>query len=405
VPLVEVLVNVGHALHELVVEVGKQVLTAMLEQDREAMCGPRSQPQISRQAYRYGYDEGWAVLGGRKIVVEKPRVRAVAGGELPLPTWVELSRQDPLVARTVEQMVLGVSTRKYERSLEGLPAGMESVAAQKSSVSRRFIAATREQVGAFLACPLEALELPVIFLDATSLGDHVMLVALGVDLDGRKHVLGVWEGTTESFEVCRTLLRNLIERGLVVEKARLFVVDGGKGMLKAIRRTFGRWAMIQRCQIHKVRNVLEHLPEERRPWVRAQLRRAWTEKTAAKARVRLHHLADALEDSYPSAAASIREGLDETLTLLDLGVVDALHRSLRSTNPIENLQEAIQRTARRVKRWHGGAMALRWTVAALIEAEKHFRRVKGFRDLPKLVVSLARKVPEVVTLDIQQKAA
>ena len=232
-----------------------------------------------------------------------------------------------------------------------------------------------------------------------------MLVALGVDLDGRKHVLGTWEGTTEGFEVCRSLLRNLIERGLTVETPRLFVVDGGKGMLKAIRRTFGRWALIQRCQIHKIRNILEHLPEERRPWVRAQLRKAWTASSTSKARLRLHNLADALDEIYPSAAASIREGLEETLTLLDLGVVDALHRSLRSTNPIENLQGAIKRTACRVKRWRGGTMALRWTVAALIEAEKHFHRIKGFRDLPALVASLGRKITEPAKLDILEKAA
>lgn len=405
VPLVEVLVRVGQALHELVVEAGMQVLAKMLELDREAACGPRSRPQRARRAYRHGHDEGWAVLGGRKTLVRKPRVRSVTGEEVPLPTWQELSRQDPLVARTVEQMILGVSTRNYERSLEDLPAGLGSVAARKSSVSRRFVAATRQQVGEFLARPLEGLELPVIFLDGTSLGDHLLVVALGVDVEGHKHVLGTWAGTTESFEVCRNLLRNLIERGLVVEKPRLFVVDGGTGMLKAIRRTFGVWARIQRCQVHKTRNVLDHLPEERRPWVRTQLRKAWSETSVMKARGRLHTLAEALEDSYPSAAASVREGLDETLTLVDLGAVGTLHRSLRSTNPIENLQESIKRVARRVKRWQSGSMALRWTVAALLEAEKHFRRIKGHRDLQKLIASLAENLPQKHGLDTQERVA
>lgn len=383
-----VMLRAGQAFHELVVETGLQVVAAMLEQDRELLCGRRSQPDGDRTAYRHGYDRGWLVLGGRRVVLEKPRVRRKGGGEVVLPSWAELSATDPLVHRTMEQLLLGVSTRGYERSLESLPAGLDSVATQRSSVSRRFVAATAAQVSAFLSRPLDALDLPVILIDGTGLGDHLLLVAVGMDREGHKHVLGAWEGSSESVEVGRGLLRNLIERGLRVEQPRLFVVDGSKGLRKAIAQTFGRFARVQRCQVHKGRNILEHLPEARRPWVQAQLRKAWAEPDAAHARRQLLRLANALEEQHPSAAASIREGLDDTLTLTELGVTGALHRTLRSTNPIENLQGAIQHTARRVKRWRSGSMALRWAVAALLEAEKNFRRVRGYRDLPRLSQAL-----------------
>lgn len=408
VPLAGVLVRAGQAFHELAVATGLQVLSAMLEQDRESLCGPRSQPDEQRRAYRHGYDRGWLVLGGRRVVVDKPRVRRMGGGEEVLPSWAELSAADPLEHRTVEQLLLGVSTRRYERSLETLPTGLRSVGAKPSSVSRRFVAATRAQVATFLSRPLDTLALPVIMIDGTGLGDHLLLVALGIDTEGEKHVLGAWEGSSESVEVGRGLLRNLIERGLSVEQPRLFVVDGSKGLRKAITQTFGRWARIQRCQVHKTRNILEHLPEARRPWVHAQLRKAWAEPNAPKARRQLLRLADALEDQHPSAAASIREGLDEILTLAELGVTGALHRTLRSTNPIENLQEAIQRTARRVKRWRGGTMALRWAVAALQEAHSGFRKVRGYRDLPRLVHALQRAVQPLehqLTVDSLEKVA
>lgn len=249
-------------------------------------------------------------------------------------------------------------------------------------------------MASFLSRPLDALELPVILIDGTGLGDHLMLVALGMDTAGHKHVLGVWEGSSESVEVGRGLLRNLIERGLRVEQPRLFVLDGSKGLRKAITQTFGRFARLQRCQVHKTSNILEHLPEARRPFVHAQLRKAWAEPNAPNARRQLRRLADSLEERYPSAAASIREGLDEMLTLAELGITGALYRTLRSTNPIENLQGAIQSTASRVKRWRGGTMALRWAVVALQEAQKGFRRIRGYKDLPRLVRALQQTLQD-----------
>jgi putative transposase len=225
-------------------------------------------------------------------------------------------------------------------------------------------------------------------LDGKNFGEHVLVVALGIDRNGRKHVLGVVEGTTESEEVGRSLLSDLVGRGLVVERARLVVLDGGKGVRKAVRSVFGSWALVQRCQVHKVRNVLGHLPEGKRTWVRAAMRKAYAEGTAEKARGKLLHLAVQLEEQHPGAAGSLREGLEETLTVLDLGLTGWLVKTLRSTNPIENLQSTLGRVSKNVTRWRGGAMALRWAVVGLLEAEKKFRRIKGHADLPQLLAAL-----------------
>jgi transposase-like protein len=383
-----VILNMQKALRELVLSSGLEVFAQMLEEDRARLCGPRYRPDAERQAFRYGHDEGSLVFGGRKIRLRKPRVRSTEGQELELPSWRRMSAEDPLRDRVVEQILLGVSSRGYERSLEPLPAEIPTRATRRSSVCRRFVARTAQQSQAFLSRSLEGLDLPVILVDGTGLGDHVLLVALGIDVSGGKHILGVAVGTTESEQVCRSLFRNLIERGLVVERARLFVIDGAKGLRKAIRTTFGDWALVQRCQIHKLRNVAEHLPQHRQAWVKAAMRQAWKSGTVDKARHRLMQLASQLQAEHPDAAASIREGLEETLTVIRLGVGDALARTLRSTNPIENLQGLIQKITRNVKRWRGGSMALRWCVTALSEAEKRFRRVKGHRELPLLVAAL-----------------
>jgi len=404
-PMVEVLVKAGQALHELVVSTGMQVLEALLEDDRVALCGPRGKHQGERKAYRHGKDRGMLVLGGRKVSVRKPRVRSIAGEEMSLPSWDELAAEDPLQRRVLEQMLVGVSTRQYERSLEDLPAPLRSVASRKSSVSRRFVARTRAQVDEFLCRSVEGLDLPVLMFDGTAMGDHVLIVALGIDTEGCKHILGVREGTTESFEVCRSLLRELIERGLVVERPRLVVIDGSKGLDKALRLVFGRWIRIQRCQVHKLRNVREHLPKSRWPWVREKLRQAWLRSSSAEeAKSRLLHLAASLEVEYPSAAGSIREGIDETLTLNELELpVEALYRTLRSTNPIENLQGRIQGTARRVKRWRSGSMVLRWAVSGMMEAEKSFRRIRGYRYLTHLDLALRNAIREETVSESSDK--
>jgi putative transposase len=389
-----VLVRAGEALRELVMSTGLAVFEAMLEEDREALCGRAGRWQgLERRAYRHGHEQGRVVLGGRKVRLSRPRVRSVGGEELALPSWVAMQREDPLADRALEQMIVGVSTRKYGRSLEGLPESRTSCSVSRSSVSRRFVARTRQQITQRLSESLEGKDFPVLMIDGTVLGDHVLLIAIGIEADGSKRVLGVIEGSSESEQAGRNLLRSLIERGLPVERMRLFVVDGGKGVRAAIRKTFGSWALIQRCQIHKMRNVIDHLPDSKHAWVRTAIRKAWSAGSVEQARKRLVGLAERLSEAHPGAAASLREGLDETLTILGMHVSATLTRSLRSTNPIENLNSALKQLARRVKHWQGGTMALRWAVTGIIEAEKRFRRIKGYRDLPALSIALARSAP------------
>jgi putative transposase len=369
---------------------GLEILAAMLERDRERIVGPSGCWSDSRDAYRYGYDEGAVVMGGRKVQVPKPRVRAAGGGgEIVLPTWEWATREDPLDRRTMQQMLVGVSTRSYAKSLEPPPPGVDcSVAVSRSSVSRRFVAQTKAKVEEFLGRSLADIDVRVVMIDGTWLGEHLMLVVLGIDAGGEKHVLGVREGTTENEGVCRSLLSELVERGLSVEQARLFVIDGGKGIRKAIRSVFGVWAIVQRCQVHKMRNVLQHLPDRQQASVRAAMRGAWSSESEAAAKRKLNTLARQLETRWPSAAASLREGLDETLTVLALGTTGALYRTLRSTNPIENLQSLFKRVTRRVTRWQDGTMARRWAVTGLLEAATRFRRIRGHADLRRLVAAL-----------------
>lgn len=389
-PLLAVLEDVEHAFVGVCIEAGERVLGAMMEQDRSALCGLPWKPDAKRPGRRAGSTESPVTLGGRQILVRRPRVRGVAGGELALPSYEAAAKQDPLDRHTLEALAAGVSTRRYGRTLGELPPGKVERATSKSAVSRRFVALTTKQLCTWLAQPLDALNLAAVMIDGIAFKDHTILVALGVDSDGRKHALGIVEGASENATVVKALLSDLVERGLSTERALLFVIDGSKALRKAIRDLFGDRALIQRCPVHKRRNVLEHLPQGVRPSVKRALDDAWNAGDATLAQRQLERLAGSLEREHPGAAASLREGLEETLTLLRLGVTGTLLRSLRSTNAIESLNDKIACYARRVKRWRGGRMILRWVGAAVLDARRGFRSVKGHRDMHRLVDALRR---------------
>jgi transposase-like protein len=255
-------------------------------------------------------------------------------------------------------------------------------------VSRRYVAMTTKQMTTWLTAPLGDRHFPIVMIDGIHLGDHLVLIALGIDCEGKKQVLGLREGDTENGQVAKALLRDLIERGLDPELARLFVIDGAKALRSAIRKVFGDRGVVQRCQLHKQRNILGHLPERMHESMKAILREAWGLHDAKLAKARLERLASSLEADHPGAASSVREGLAETLTLQGLGIEGTLYRKLRSTNAIENLNSGIAHYAKNVKRWQGGSMVVRWVSAAIVEAEKKFRRVQGWRDIEKLVRAL-----------------
>ena len=386
-PLVEVLVDTKTALFELMVQSGLQVLDALLEEDRTALCGLRYAHHADRHASRAGTVSSEVVLGGRKVAMQRPRVRA-EGREVPLPTFQAVAQADPLNRRVVEQMLVGVATRHYARSLESVPAGVVSRGTSKSSVSRRFVAKTTAQLRAWQSAPLDGLDLVALLIDGVHIGEHCLVVALGIAADGQKHALGLWEGATENTAVCQSLLANLQSRGLRTDRSLLVILDGAPALHKATRAVFGAAALIQRCQVHKLRNILDHLPERQRPWVQAIVRRAYLATDVKTAMRLLTNLAKRLDDHYPSAAGSVREGLDETLTVRTLHLSARLQRSLATTNAAESLLSRTRHVKRNVKRWRGGQMMLRWVAAGVLEAVKGFRRVKGCADMPRLVTVL-----------------
>ena len=388
-----VLRDVQQAFYGLCVNAGKQVLAAMMEADRVALCGTKNVPDTARQAVRGGTTRSSVVLGGQRIAITKPRARSLQRGELELPTFAWAADTDPLDMATMASIAAGVSTRRYAGTLDELPPPEEALSVSKSAVSRRFVALSQEQLHQWLSRSLKDIDLPAVMIDGIHFRDRVILVALGIDAKGHKHVLGLREGSTESTRVVRSLLSDLIERGLDADRARLWVIDGGKALRRAIVECFGRSALVQRCQEHKRRNVIEHLPEELHASVGRALRDAWDGANAGLAKKQLQRLATSLQAKHPGAAASLREGLEETLTVQGLGVTGALYRTLRTTNPIENLNGLIVHYTRNVKRWKDGLMTLRWVASALTDAAGRMRKLRGHSDLKSFISALELHAP------------
>ena len=387
-----VLRDVQHAFFGLCVNAGKKVLAAMMEADRVALCGAKGVPDAKRRATRGGHTDGAVVLGGQRIGIKRPRARGTLRGELQLASYEWAAERDPLDAATMHAIAAGVSTRRYAGTLDKLAPPDEPRSVSRSAVSRRFVALSQEQLQQWLSRSLHDIDLPVVMIDGIHFRERVILVALGIDAQGQKHVLGLREGSTESTRVVRALLSDLIERGLDADRARLWVIDGGKALRRAITECFGAGALVQRCQEHKRRNVLEHLPEDMHASVGRALRDAWDSANAKLAKRQLERLAASLDAKHPGAAASLREGLQDTLTVQGLGITGALYRTLRTTNPIENLNGSIAHYTRNVKRWKDGAMTLRWVASALTDASGRFRKLRGHRDMKTLMAALAARV-------------
>src|ERR1700736_771312 len=379
---------VREALYDTVLGAGLACVGEVLEIERVALCGERYEHLADRQALRAGHVASSLVLGGRRVAVNRPRARSVEGRELRLPSWREWSARDPLDERALEQMVLGVSTRGYARSLEPLPAAVTVRGVSKSAVSERFVYGTERKLAELMSRELGRLKLAALMIDGVHFGEHVVLAAVGVDERGDKHVLGLREGATENTAAVKVLLADLVERGLDTNRSLLIVIDGAKALHKAVVEVFGAHALIQRCREHKKRNVTDALPERLRAAVRSAMNQGYATRNAGRARRLLDNLARRLEHQHPGAAASLREGLDETLTVMRLGLPENLEWALSSTNLIENLFSRVREIGRRVKRWQSGTMVLRWTAAGVLEAERGFRKVAGYRAMPTLVAAL-----------------
>ncbi|MFN2470580.1 MAG: IS256 family transposase [Gaiellaceae bacterium] len=388
----ELVGSAKEGLLALSVGVGLGVLVELLEEEVVDVVGPKGTHDPECTAVRHGHESGEVTLGGRRVAVERPRVRSADGRtEIGLQTYEYFADRDPLSRSLLERILAGVSTRRYRRTQEPVGAEVEQAARSttKSAVSRTFVERTRLAMGELTSRRLEDVRLAVMMIDGLELQGRCCVVALGITTEGVKNPLGLWEGSTENATVATALLSDLVERGLDPEQGILFVVDGSKALRRAIRSVFGD-APVQRCVRHKERNVLDHLPERERPTVKQRLRRAWAADGHARALDQLRVLASELERSYPGAAGSLREGMEETLTLTRLGLTGSLKRTLESTNPCESMLEIVRRSQRNVKRWSSGEMALRWTAAGMLEAEKQFRKIIGYRELATLVIAIER---------------
>jgi putative transposase len=411
-------VRVQEALGELVgaaregllalsVGVGLGVLAELMEEEVDEVVGPNGRHDPDRVAVRHGHEVGGVTLGGRRVAIERPRVRSADdSGEVRLATYAHFADRDPLTAVVLERMLTGVSRRRYRRTQEPVGSGLERAArsTSTSSVSRAFVERTRQALAELMSRRLDDVRLAVLMLDGIELKGRTNIVALGITTDGVKIPLGLWEGSTENATVATALLSDLVERGLDPKQGMLFVIDGAKALRKAIRAVFGE-SPIQRCVRHKERNVLDHLPERDRPAVKQRLRRAWAESDQARALDQLRRLATELERTHPGAAGSLREGLEETLTLTRLGITGSLKRTLESTNPCESMIECVRRTSRNIKRWQSGEMALRWTAAGMLEAERQFRRIIGYHDLAKLAVAIEHDLAPTTVPSPTEEAA
>jgi len=389
-PMTEVAGLLQQGLGELVREAGLQLMMLIMEEEVRGLVGERSQPQAERALYRWGREGGYGVIDGQKVKIRRVRVRGRSGGEYRLGSYALFQRSSP---RVWDHLMRGLTTRNYGGVVKEF---REAYGVEKSAVSEQFIEASREKLRELMERRLEKLDLFAILIDGTEFKGHHLVVALGINKDGHKTVLGLREGATENATVVSELLSDLVGRGLDFSVPRLYVLDGGKALEAAVRRHAGQAAVVQRCQLHKRRNVIEHLPEEHRESVERKLKNAYgmfEYEEAKRALGKLHH---ELMHLNPSAARSLEEGLEETLTVHRLGVPETLRRTLASTNLIESAFSVVETVCRNVKRWRPGDQAERWVGSGLLFAESKFRRVRGYREIPAVVERLLSLVSNPV---------
>jgi putative transposase len=395
--MTEVAAAAREGLLAMSVAVGLRVMEELLEAELAAKVGPKGRHDPDRTASRHGRAGGSVVLGGRRVPVNRPRARSRDGREVQLDTYAAFAADDLLGEVVMERMLAGLATRRHRAAGEPVGAAVEAEAraTSKSAVSRRFVAKTAKALGELLARDLSDLQVVVLMVDGICIAEHCCVVALAITADGTKLPVGLWLGDTENTTVVTHLLADLADRGLDASRGLLVVIDGAKALARAVRKVFGQTALVQRCTLHKRRNVTDHLPETERGPVDAKLARAFNHPDPQVGLRSARELARRLQARHPGAAASLTEGLEEMFTVRRLGVSDRLARTLTSTNPVESMISIARTTMRNVKRWKDGEMVRRWTAAGMLNAERSFRRVKGCKDMPTLVAALARHVEEV----------
>ncbi len=389
------------------VGIGLRVMAEMMEAEVTDVVGPKHAKIPDRTASRHASASGSVVLGGRRVPISRPRARTVEGTEVELDTYATFSADDLLTKVVLERMLAGVATRRHRAVAEPVGRTVDDTAGSTSasSVSRRFKAATATALEELMGRDLSELAVVAMMIDGVHFAEQCCVVALAICADGTKVPVGLWLGDTENKTVVTHLLADLSDRGVDASGGILFVIDGAKALAAGVRKVFGDQALIQRCTLHKRRNVTDHLPKDQRRFTDAKLAKAFNNRDATAGLRAAKELARLLEDRHPDAAASLREGLDDMFTVRRLNLSDRLARTLTNTNAIESMISIARSTSRNVKRWRDGKMVKRWVAAGMINAERSFRRVKGCQDMPTLVAALNRHVNADVTPSCQTEAA
>jgi transposase-like protein len=401
-PLAEMVGWLRQGVGALIRQAGLQLMELLMEEEVREVVGERSQPQPDRTANRWGKERGYCVVMGQKVRIERPRVRSTDDQEVRLGSYEMFHRGEPLTETVWEKLMLGLSTRRYGQAVREFA---EAYGLEKSAISEHFIEASRSKLKEMMERRLDKMRLCALLVDATPFAGQQMVVALGISQDGRKTILGIRQGATENATVVGELLGDLMNRGLDFAELRLYVLDGGKALPAAVKKYAGDSAPIQRCQVHKRRNVLDHLTDEQKPLVARKLNAAYALEDYAAAKQALSGLHRELMDLNPSAARSLGEGLEETLTVHRLHVPPQLRKTLASTNVIESAFSIVERVCANVKRWHAGDQRERWVGSGLLVAEKQFRRVQGHKQIPVLLRELEALAPSKSELVKRRKAS
>ena len=401
-PLGEMVSWLRKGVGELIRQAGLQLMELLMQEEVRELVGERSQQLPDRTAQRWGSERGYCVVMGQKVPVQRPRVRTLEDKEVRLGSYEMFHRGEPLTETVWEKLMLGLSTRKYGQAVREFT---EAYGLEKSAVSEHFIEASRAKLKEMMERKLDKMRLCALLIDATPFEGQQMVVALGIGEDGKKTILGIRQGATENATVVGELLGDLLERGLDFTQPRLYVLDGGKALTAAVKKHAGESAAIQRCQVHKRRNVLDHLTDEQKPSVAKKLNAAYALEDYAAAKQALDKLHRELMDLNPSAARSLGEGMEETLTVHKLHLPIQLRKTMASTNVIESAFSIVEQVCRNVKRWHDGDQRERWVGSGLLVAEKQFRRVQGYKQIPILIRELESLTPNIPTVAKRKKAS
>jgi putative transposase len=401
-PMAEMVGWLRQGVGELIRQAGVQLVGLLMEEEVRELVGERGQPQAARTANRWGTERGYCVVMGQKVPIERPRVRSTEDCEVRLGSYELFHRGEPLTETVWEKLMLGLSTRKYGQAVRQFT---EAYGLEKSAVSEHFIEASRAKLKQLMERRLDKLRFCALLIDGTPFEGQLMIAVLGIGQDGRKTILGIRQGATENATVVSELLEELAQRGLDFSETRLYVLDGGKALSAAVKSHAGESALIQRCQVHKRRNVLDHLSDEHKAAVAAKLNEAYATEDYDAAKQALHRLHRELMDFNPSAARSLAEGLEETLTVHRLHVPPQLRKTLASTNVIESAFSVVERVCANVKRWHPGDQRERWVGSGLLVAEKQFRRVRGHKLIPLLLHQMDILAPSKIAVVKRRKAS